>query len=596
MPDDSTRVIQVSNLSPTVTKDQMKSLFGFIGKIDEICLYPEESTDVLSRVCFVRFRDSEDVGVSLHLTNTVFVDRPLIVVPFHDGRIPEESAALGLIISPDAHDPGTMYSGLTQYPALPASTELSKVEEIRRTVYVSNIDSAVSAEALMQFFGLPGEVKYIRMAGDEMQVTRSAFVEYSDQVSVVKALSLNGQLLAGRPVRVTPSNNAIAKLVAPGLNATSREIKEAMRKVNEAQPLIAAAVDPDANGHRSRSRSSRHHSSRSRRSRSKHRSRSKRSRSCRRSRSRSYKGSRPKRCSRSRSRKRSRSPRRRRSRTKSRDRKKHRSRSCTPCPAKSRRSGSRSKRKRSDSGSREKARDKTSKKSKSRSRSLSVPKLEKEGRSASEQENKEHSSKKRKLDPEELNSKRESSSRKSKSPKRSPRKGRSKSKSPKSSTRKEKIYDSSHDTDRKASDHDKAREREKDRERDNRRDKDRESCREKNRSPEKRHESGKDQDDRRDGSRSRERNRSRERRSGGDRKSSQHRHDKKLEYDAEDKPGKMKRYYDEKCFTSGVPQEKPGDSAVGSEEEQEQHPSCRHYEGAAVDTVLTQMDMDIDSE
>lgn len=51
-----------------------------------LCLFFSESTlPVTSRVCFVKFREAESVGVSQHLTNTVFVDRALIVVPFAEG-------------------------------------------------------------------------------------------------------------------------------------------------------------------------------------------------------------------------------------------------------------------------------------------------------------------------------------------------------------------------------------------------------------------------------------------------------------------------------------------------------------------------------
>lgn len=42
---------------------------------------------VTSRVCFVKFQEPESVGVSQHLTNTVFVDRALIVVPFAEGLL-----------------------------------------------------------------------------------------------------------------------------------------------------------------------------------------------------------------------------------------------------------------------------------------------------------------------------------------------------------------------------------------------------------------------------------------------------------------------------------------------------------------------------
>lgn len=83
----STSVIQVTNVSPSSTAEQMRILFGFIGTIDELRLFPPDDSPlpVTSRVCFVKFHEPESVGVSQHLTNTVFVDRALIVVPFAEG-------------------------------------------------------------------------------------------------------------------------------------------------------------------------------------------------------------------------------------------------------------------------------------------------------------------------------------------------------------------------------------------------------------------------------------------------------------------------------------------------------------------------------
>jgi len=37
-----TKIIQVTNIAPSATKDQMKTLFSFLGKIDEAKLFPEE--------------------------------------------------------------------------------------------------------------------------------------------------------------------------------------------------------------------------------------------------------------------------------------------------------------------------------------------------------------------------------------------------------------------------------------------------------------------------------------------------------------------------------------------------------------------------
>ena len=41
------------------------------------------------------------------------------------------------------HDPRLTALGLPQYPALPGNTDGSKIEEIRRTVYVTNLDPSV---------------------------------------------------------------------------------------------------------------------------------------------------------------------------------------------------------------------------------------------------------------------------------------------------------------------------------------------------------------------------------------------------------------------------------------------------------------------
>ena len=329
------RVIQVTNVAPTATKDQMKTLFGFIGQIDDIVLYPEVEVPTTSRVCYVKFEYAEDVGVSLHLSNTVFIDRALTIVPVPDGKIPDEKTALN--------------------EQLKSSIDLggAKVEEVHRTIYVSNLSPSITPEQMLQLFGTQaGEVKYVRMAGDEGFGSRAAFVEFTEKVSVMRALALTGQTVGGCLIRVAPANTAITKPSTTGvIGATSKELEQAMKKVNEAQPLISAVLDPDRKS-RSRSGSRR---SRSHRSRSKRRSRS---RSRRRSRSRSH---RSRRRSRSRSRQKSRSPKRRRSRSRSgrrrsqsrsRDRRR-RSKSRSPRSSKLRRSRSREKMKKTDTKSRD---------------------------------------------------------------------------------------------------------------------------------------------------------------------------------------------------------------------------------------------------
>ncbi|XP_078658107.1 uncharacterized protein LOC144903619 isoform X16 [Branchiostoma floridae x Branchiostoma belcheri] len=390
-----TKVIQVTNVAPAATKEQMQTLFSFLGKIDEIKLYPEDiSVPVTSKVCYVKYDDPTNCGVAQHLTNTVFIDRALIVVPCQDGVIPDEAKALQLAAPanavagmipgggapaasallptpapianpllaaagvggevlgatladqdilgaffPESVSKDVLGSGMgDQLPPLPGNVDPSKIDEIRRTVYVGNLDSAtVTAEQLLNFFQQVGEVKYVRMAGDETQPTRFAFVEFADQTSVAKALQYNGIMFGNRPLKINHSNNAIVKPQTQTPEAQRREIEEAMKRVRDAEALITAAIEPEKPTLRSSEVSEKKEDKRRRsrsRSRSYSRRRRSRSRSPRRSRSRRSRSRSRHRRSRSRSpKRRSRSPRRRRSRSRERRSRSRSRRSPSKSPA-----------------------------------------------------------------------------------------------------------------------------------------------------------------------------------------------------------------------------------------------------------------------
>ncbi|KAK7101234.1 hypothetical protein V1264_024049 [Littorina saxatilis] len=423
-----TRVIQVTNVAPTTSKEQLKTLFQFIGRIREIKVFPPEGSDqqVAAKVCYIEFDDSTSAGVSLHLTNTVFIDRALIVVPVMDGKIPDEKVAMQLtpqtvarmapgqpawpanVVSQVAgsgggqvistYDPRLNALGLPQYPPLPANLDAAKVEEIRRTVYIGNLDPKTTPDNLISFFSQAGEVKYVRMAGDGSSGSRGAYLELTDQRSVATCLGYNGINFNGRTITVSHSKVSITKPLTKSQEASRREVEEAMKKVKEAQSLISAAA-----GERSRSRSRSRRRSRSRgfsrsrsRSRRRSRSRSKGRRRRTRSRSRGRKSRSPRRVRRSRTR----SPRRRRSRSRSgivvipaRERRsrtppraysgrRSRSRSRRKSPPRRRTSRSRSRGKGKDRKSKE--REKKKEKKKSVSRSPSPPRLEREEAAAAD--------------------------------------------------------------------------------------------------------------------------------------------------------------------------------------------------------------------
>lgn len=383
----STKVVQVTNIAPQATKDQMQVLFGYLGKIEDIRLYPtvrDVSVPVQSRICYIKFTDSVTVGIAQHMTNTVFIDRALIVIPVQNGDIPDEYYALemtrngtvvpGLNVNEPKLPPHVVNSvhgsgadqvilttdstldeqGLPNYPPLPSSYDSAKVEETRRTILVQNIDPTISSNEWILHFTRAGEVKYLRTCRRTSDNSLNMLIEFTEQPSVVNALQMNGTEFRGSILEIQHATQPIDKPQAKSNEAAQQEIEEALTRFKEAQNMINASIEPvigmltkDKKGSRrtrsrsrsrdrkrrrsSRSRSRKRSRSRRRRSTSRKRSRSRerrrRSRSRRRTRSRSKKRSRSRgKKSRSRSRKRSRSRDAKKSRERSKDRKKSRDR------------------------------------------------------------------------------------------------------------------------------------------------------------------------------------------------------------------------------------------------------------------------------
>ena len=65
------------------------------------CFYSSDvSMGLQSKMAYVKFEEASDVGVALHLTNTVFIDRAIIVVPVADGMYAFSNSNLVGFFSP----------------------------------------------------------------------------------------------------------------------------------------------------------------------------------------------------------------------------------------------------------------------------------------------------------------------------------------------------------------------------------------------------------------------------------------------------------------------------------------------------------------
>lgn len=231
-------IIQVVNISPHATLAQITTLFDHIDEIKQIKLYQVDKDPYNFGVCYIEFSNPTSTNIAKHLTNLVFIDRPLIVLSYNCDIVPDEEENLkkfdefvkyATIFNPNVQthvltgaggiqmfattDPKLAQNNVAPYPNLPITTDPSKIEEIRRTLYIGNLDSTVPVDQVMEFFSDIGEVKYIRLAGNENQPTRFAFVEYYNQASIASALTNNGTILGTKTLKINHSNNAIVKIL-----------------------------------------------------------------------------------------------------------------------------------------------------------------------------------------------------------------------------------------------------------------------------------------------------------------------------------------------------------------------------------------------
>ncbi|KAJ2539344.1 hypothetical protein EV175_006357, partial [Coemansia sp. RSA 1933] len=199
----------------------MTTLFTHIGEIASITMYPSSvKTDV--QEAQIEFHDAASVRPALFLTGTEVADRALVVgedLGVISGGVGGGTHAMPLanaaVVAMMAGRPRALNAIPPAVAAIIHPSVLQfdpvKAEEISRTIYVGNIASWVGEQQLMDFFSTSGPVAYVKMAGDGMQPTRFAFVEFADVRNAQAALQMNGMMLADRPLKVNHSKNAINK-------------------------------------------------------------------------------------------------------------------------------------------------------------------------------------------------------------------------------------------------------------------------------------------------------------------------------------------------------------------------------------------------
>jgi len=292
---DLPKIAVVSNLSKKATDVQIKTLFGFIGEVEDCATFPAKGVPCAARCAFVKFYNPYDSGVATHLTNTVFIDRPLTVEIYRESNkeMPDESTGIKYMTpleaeatygktknEADGHGirEGENLAGRGRHNYL--YTTVEDTPAIERTIHVENIDGVLVSEiSLIQFFTIAGEINNVKIVDDE------ALVEFYKGKSVEAALKLNDATFLGRKLKIRP---AIERdQVLRRVKATEDE--DTMRRVLAAQTLIEEVVQAEnhdeAGEYIKRERVKREHKVKKERRRSRSRSRDRKHRRRRRSRS-----------------------------------------------------------------------------------------------------------------------------------------------------------------------------------------------------------------------------------------------------------------------------------------------------------------------
>ncbi|GIL45759.1 hypothetical protein Vafri_2912 [Volvox africanus] len=104
-------------------------------------------------------------------------------------------------------------------------------ENIKRTVYISYVDCALTEENLAAFFSDCGRIIDCRICGDPNSAMRFAFIEFSEIESAQKALEKTGSLLGNSPLRVLPSKTAIMPVNQELMPRSADEVERCSRTV-----------------------------------------------------------------------------------------------------------------------------------------------------------------------------------------------------------------------------------------------------------------------------------------------------------------------------------------------------------------------------
>ena len=186
-----------------------------------------------NRYAFIEFATADEAKIGLELSGTdiledgkplkVSLSRNPISTPSNNNSIKtapvpppntlsnESAAALMMSYQTGALQPTSQMDD--QYNNYYSETDVKKKaeeeEKIKKTIYVTSIDTQITESQICEFFSYCGKILNYRVCGDTQHPTRFAFFEFEAKESAVAAISLSGQFLGRYALRILGSRTVI---------------------------------------------------------------------------------------------------------------------------------------------------------------------------------------------------------------------------------------------------------------------------------------------------------------------------------------------------------------------------------------------------
>lgn len=122
-------------------------------------------------------------------------------------------------------------SGKKRRPRRGKDKQEALADNVKRTVYISDLDQQITEEQLAAFFQEVGVVADCRVCGDPNSAMRFAFVEFSKVEEAVAALEKSGLELGTTKLKVLPSKTAIVPVNKDLMPRNKEEMEQCSRTV-----------------------------------------------------------------------------------------------------------------------------------------------------------------------------------------------------------------------------------------------------------------------------------------------------------------------------------------------------------------------------